>query len=113
MAPTSCAPDSNHSRTRARRRPWRRAPMPDVPEEPPILRGRAVVLRPVTVDDRERLAAILAEPSVARWWGPPRADVTAVDDWLDADADTLQWVIEVDGAVAGSLQASEEADPDY
>ena len=80
---------------------------------PPVLRGHAVALRPVTPADREPLAAILAEPSVARWWGPPREDVTAVDDWLDADEDTAVWVIEVAGEVAGSIQASEETDPDY
>jgi aminoglycoside 6'-N-acetyltransferase len=80
---------------------------------PPVLRGAAVTLRPVTPADRKPLAAILAEPSVARWWGQPREEVTAVDDWLDADDDTAVWVIEIDGAVAGSIQASEETDPDY
>ena len=87
--------------------------MPERPAPPPVLRGQAVVLRPIVAGDRDALAAILAEPSVARWWGPARDDVSVVDDWLDADADTTQWVIEVDGAVAGSLQASEEPDPDY
>lgn len=36
-----------------------------------------------------------------------------MDDWLDADEDTLVLVIEVDGKVAGSIQAAEESDPDY
>ena len=33
------------------------------------LRGRDVTLRTTTVDDAPALAAILAEPEVARWWG--------------------------------------------
>ena len=79
----------------------------------PTLRGERVVLRPVRLDDRDRLRDILLEDSVARWWGPPRPDVDVVDDWLDGNPGTTVWIIEVDGAVAGSLQASEEADPDY
>lgn len=50
---------------------------------------------------------------MARWWGPARSDVDVAEDWLDADADTTVWTIEVGGAVAGSIQAAEEADPDY
>lgn len=80
---------------------------------PPTLRGERVVLRPVRPTDRDRLRGILAEPSVARWWGPPHPGVEVVDDWLAADPDTTVWVIEVEGAVAGSIQASEEAEPDY
>ena len=30
-----------------------------------------------------------------------------------ADDDSIHWIIEVDGVVAGSIQASEETDPDY
>ena len=46
------------------------------------LRGREVTLRPVEPDDAPALAAILAEPSVARWWGTfdlarVEADLTA------------------------------------
>jgi aminoglycoside 6'-N-acetyltransferase len=78
-----------------------------------VLRGERVTLRPVAREERAILAAILAEPSVARWWGPPRPDIAAVDDWLDADADTVVLAIEVDGQVVGSIQASEETDPDY
>ena len=79
----------------------------------PTLHGERVVLRPVRPDDRDRLRDILLQDSVACWWGPPRPDVDVVDDWLDGDPDTIVWAIEVDGAVAGSIQASEEADPDY
>jgi len=33
------------------------------------LRGRSISLRPPTTDDAPILAAILAEPAVATWWG--------------------------------------------
>ncbi len=78
-----------------------------------LLTGERVRLRAVRPDDHDRLREILREPSVARWWGPPRPGVDVVDDWLDADEDTLVLAIEVDGQVVGSLQFAEEADPDY
>jgi aminoglycoside 6'-N-acetyltransferase len=84
---------------------------PDGPA--PTLIGERIVLRPATAQDHDRLAAILAEPSVARWWGAPRPDVDAATDWLDADDDTMVFAIEVDGMVVGSIQSSEEPDPDY
>jgi RimJ/RimL family protein N-acetyltransferase len=73
----------------------------------PTLRGERVVLRPVRVDDQDALRVILLDPSVARWWGAPRDGVDVALDWLGIDDDTTQWIIEVDGAVAGSIQASE------
>lgn len=82
--------------------------MPDV-----ILRGDRVRLRPVRPDDRDRLRAILAEPSVARWWGVSDSPDQAVDDWLTPDPDTVVLAIEVDGEIAGSIQFAEEPDPDY
>jgi aminoglycoside 6'-N-acetyltransferase len=78
----------------------------------PTLSGRRVVLRPARADDRDRLRAILAEPSVAHWWGPGSPD-DAVDEWLGPDPDTVVFAIELDGAVVGSIQFTEEPDPDY
>jgi len=77
-----------------------------------VLRGERVVLRPVGDGDRDALAAILAEESVARWWSPGTPEEHA-DAWLEDDPDTTVWVIEADGAVAGSISAWEQADPDY
>lgn len=77
-----------------------------------ILRGPRVVLRPLRAGDRDRLREILAEPTVLPWFGYGGPDV-AVDGWLEDDPSTMKFAIEVDGAVAGSIQASEEADPDY
>lgn len=76
-----------------------------------ILRGERVVLRPVAADDVDRLRAILAEPSVARWWGLPGV-VDAADDWLDT-SEEVSLAIDVDGVLVGSIQYAEETDPDY
>ncbi|MGK2851550.1 MAG: GNAT family N-acetyltransferase [Candidatus Limnocylindrales bacterium] len=77
------------------------------------MRGGRVDLRPVEPEDVAILRTHLQDPSVARWWGPVRPDLDVADDWLDPDPDTTVWTIEVDGAVAGSLQTAEESDPDY
>lgn len=71
------------------------------------------MLRPVRSQDVAALRTHLQDPSVARWWGPVRPDLDVADDWLDTDPDTTVWTIEVDAAVAGSIQAAEEGDPDY
>ncbi len=76
-----------------------------------ILRGERVVLRPVAADDVDRLREILAEPSVARWWGLPGV-VDAADDWLDA-SEEVSLAIDVDDVLVGSIQYAEETDPDY
>jgi len=86
----------------------------DGPTAVPILRDAALLLRPVGgEDDVAALRTILLDPSVARWWGMPRPGLDVALDWLAADDDTFQWIIEVDAVVAGSIQASEETDPDY
>jgi aminoglycoside 6'-N-acetyltransferase len=76
------------------------------------LRGDRVILRPTISEDRDRLRRILAEPSVARWWGP-RGHVDPADDWLSGDEDTTVFSIELDGELIGSIQVAEETDPDY
>lgn len=43
----------------------------------------------------------------------PRPGVDVADDWLAADPETTVWVIEFEGRVAGSIQTSEEEEPDY
>jgi aminoglycoside 6'-N-acetyltransferase len=87
----------------------------DDPGRPPAptLDGRQVRLRPATAADRDRLREILLEPSVARWWGPPRPGVDVADDWLDADDDTAVLAIEFRGALIGSIQYRDVAEPDY
>ena len=76
------------------------------------LRGRSVSLRPPTADDAPVLAAILAEPAVAAWWGD--FDLERVKaDLLGGDADEHPFVIEHDGAVVGYIQAAEENEPEF
>ncbi len=76
-----------------------------------MLHGSATVLRPATADDAPTLAAILAEPEVARWW--PNYDVERVRDKLLGAADTVVFAVEADGQVVGSIQYVEEPSPDY
>jgi aminoglycoside 6'-N-acetyltransferase len=76
-----------------------------------ILRGDGVVLRPVEPGDVERLAEIMAEPSVSRWWGAYDAGRVRADLLDDPETETL--AVEVDGDVVGALQIWEEPDPDY
>ncbi len=76
----------------------------------PRLTGARVTLRPVEDADRPRLLAILGEPSVARWWGSETPNA-AVDDLFEPYQTTV--VIEVAGAVVGSIQVAEEEEPDY
>jgi aminoglycoside 6'-N-acetyltransferase len=78
----------------------------------PTLAGERVTLRPGHGEDVAALQAILAEPSVARWWGEPetRDEILAT---LRGDDDSVLLVIDVDGEVAGAIQYSEETDPDY
>ena len=79
----------------------------------PTLVGDSVRLRAWREADIERLAAILGEPSVAQWWTPGDA-LQSGRAWLEDDgSDTVTWVIELDGQVIGSVQVSEESDPDY
>jgi len=81
----------------------------------PTLPGSGLLLRPVTAADGPALGVILRTPEVARWWGEPGGD-SAQDnaDWpLGNDSDTVQFVIEVEGAVVGLVQFSEEVDPMY
>ncbi len=74
----------------------------------PTLSGRGLTLRPVRADDGPALVAILRTPEVARWWGDHDGD------WLLADdPDTVKFTVDVEGAVAGLVQYSEEADPMY
>ena len=76
----------------------------------PRLAGERVTLRPMDEADRAPLRSILAEPGVARWWGAASPDEAVADLF---EPYQIPFVIEVDGAVAGSLQVAEEDTPDY
>ena len=49
-----------------------------------------------------------AHPDVRRWWG-----VEDDEGWPFSEEEVESWTIEVDGAVAGLIQAWEERDPDF
>jgi aminoglycoside 6'-N-acetyltransferase len=77
----------------------------------PVLRGERVVLRALEERDADALAAIMAEPSVAKWWGEwDAARVRA--ELLDQDEDVVL-AVEVGGELAGLVQWYEEHDPQY
>jgi aminoglycoside 6'-N-acetyltransferase len=74
----------------------------------PLLHGERLTLRPATPADAGAIAAILAEPEVARWWGPN--DVAGVVEEMEAcDAFTVT----VGDDIAGWVLVSESEDPMY
>src|SRR5471032_905211 len=73
----------------------------------PILQGARLCVRPLALVDVPALAAILAEPSVQRWWGEPEPDDLERPD----DGDLL--VVGVAGAVAGLIHYAEVDSPKY
>src|SRR6266513_108331 len=82
------------------------------PPAGPVLAGRRVRLRPGRPGDAERLHAILAEPSVARWWGEPDP-VPVIAEELRGGGSSVLLVVEVGGQVAGGIQDHEENDTMY
>jgi aminoglycoside 6'-N-acetyltransferase len=78
----------------------------------PVLVGRKVTLRPGSLGDAPKLRAILAEPSVSRWWAEPDP-VEMIEEELRGDDAGVLLVVEIDGQVAGGIQYHEENDPMY
>ena len=65
-------------------------------------------LRPLAAGDAAELLRILETPEVARWWDEPDEGFPMTDD-----PGATRLVIEVDGAVAGLIQFTEELEPKY
>ena len=78
----------------------------------PVLVGRRVRLRQGRPGDAQRLHAILAEPSVSRWWGD-LDPVTVIEDDLRGSGSSALLVVEAAGQVAGGISYHEEDDPMY
>lgn len=74
--------------------------------------GARLHLRPVSAADLEALTGLYADPTVNRWWNT-RDPATEARDHVEPEANRIVWVIEVDGAVAGIIQAWEEPNPEY
>ncbi len=81
-------------------------------EPVPTLQGEQVTLRPLRSEDRDALLAVLRDPTVVQVWDT-RGPENSVAELLAGDEGWTVWAIEVDGAFAGSIQASEEDDGDY
>lgn len=67
----------------------------------------AMILRPLARGDEAELRRIHLTPEVARWWEVP----DEAFPWDEPESTRL--TIEVDGAVAGLIQFSEELEPKY
>jgi aminoglycoside 6'-N-acetyltransferase len=67
-----------------------------------------MILRALDAGDGAELLRILQTPEVARWWDEPDEGFPLTDD-----PGATRLVIEVDGAVAGLIQFSEEVEPKY
>ncbi len=78
----------------------------------PTLAGDLVTLRPLRPADREALLGVLRDPSVVAIWDTRGAEHSA-DELYAGDAHYTVWAIEVDGQLAGSIQAAENEDEDY
>jgi aminoglycoside 6'-N-acetyltransferase len=78
----------------------------------PTLEGERVRLRPIRDGDRAALIAVLSDPTVVEWWDTRGAEHSA-DELIAGEPDWHVFGIEVDGELAGSIQATEEGDPDY
>jgi aminoglycoside 6'-N-acetyltransferase len=76
-----------------------------------ILRGQRVLLRPLDQADVPRLAEILAESEVARWWGA--WDEQRIRAEILEDEETEPYAVVQDGELIGLAIVSEELDPDY
>ncbi len=72
-----------------------------------MIRGDRVTLRPIAPGDRAPLKAIRDEPEVIRFWGEQTAE------WPGDDGTVEEWVVELDGEIAGFVQFFEEPDADY
>jgi aminoglycoside 6'-N-acetyltransferase len=80
-------------------------------DDRPLLRGKQVVLRPLRLDDVERVAEIQAEPGVARWWGAP--EDTDLRRKAEGVTDERALAIETDGELVGLIEYHEENEPDF
>jgi aminoglycoside 6'-N-acetyltransferase len=69
--------------------------------------GPRMILRPLAQGDEAALRRIHAAPEVARWWELPDESFP----WDEPESTRL--TIELDGAVAGLIQYSEELEPKY
>lgn len=75
------------------------------------LHGERVLLRPLEERDVPQLAAIAAEPEVARWWHHPTEE--DLRKMLEPDEEARSLAVELEGELIGLAQFVEEDEPDY
>lgn len=78
---------------------------------PVVLHGERITLRPLEPADVARLAEILREPEIVRWWGE-HDEERVRRDLLD-DPETVSFAVEADDELIGVVMYSEEAERDY
>jgi aminoglycoside 6'-N-acetyltransferase len=71
-----------------------------------------ITIRPILPEDASTLAAILGQPSVARWWGEFDED-RVEQELIVGEPDLRVFAIEIDGRLVGAIQSHEETDPDF
>lgn len=71
-----------------------------------------ITIRPVLPEDAPALAAILAQPSVARWWGEFDQD-RVEQELIVGEPDLRVYAIELEGRLVGSIHSHEEPDPEF
>jgi aminoglycoside 6'-N-acetyltransferase len=67
-----------------------------------------LVLRPLAAADVDELLRIHRTPEVARWWDLPCEGFPLTDE-----PEATRFTVELDGAVAGMIQFTEELEPKY
>jgi aminoglycoside 6'-N-acetyltransferase len=77
-----------------------------------MLEGDLVRLRPLVEGDRAALIGVLSDPTVIEWWDT-RGPEHSADELIAGEPGWFVWAIEARGELAGSIQATEEEDPDY
>jgi aminoglycoside 6'-N-acetyltransferase len=80
--------------------------------ELPTLRGEIVTLRPLRESDRDALLEVLRDPTVVAVWDT-RGPEVSTEELLAGEPGWHVFAIEIEGEFAGSIQATEEEDPDY
>ena len=72
----------------------------------------AITIRPILPEDAPALATMLAQPSVARWWGE-WDDERVEREIIVGEPDVRVYAIEVDGRLVGAIQSAEETEPEF
>jgi aminoglycoside 6'-N-acetyltransferase len=83
------------------------------PQEPrPTLPGHRVTVRAGRPGEAAQLREVLAEPSVAQWWGEPDP-LEEIENDLLGESESVLLVLAVAGQLAGGIEYHEEATPMY